>query len=577
MGGNSPLVMMTLDTIKLTLENYFVDRKDSSEAVFFGVEKRNKKIILFYRDKNKRGTVNSTESEDGFTFVDSKKAYKMTQKPNEFPNAQLVPGKFHKDSKYLYFGDRSINCAHTVDGVWQKRERPLVITSYPLEVGAVFERKQGFLLLYYQKTVEAGVTYYSAFTALFDKQNPEELLWKTSEPIWRHKDVWPSTNAEPLGAVLHHEQIIAYWLVNGKMLMGVVLSGFKFDPQSIQKGKLKLRKHLDNPIIMPNPENEWEAFNTFNPAAVYAGDKVHILYRAQGFDYISSVGYASSNDGINIDTRLPYPIYQPEMEFENNKTGSVNPDLMSGGGYGGCEDPRVTLLGDRVYITYVAFNGWSSIRLALSSILLDDFLNQRWNWTKPVLLSRPGIIDKSGCLLPEKINGKYVFFHRVFPDILIDYVDDLGFEGKDSYLKNQYRIPVRKDKWDSRKIGAGAPPLKTKDGWLLIYYGVDDRDASKYHIGAMLLDLKDPAKVLYRCDEPILQPTEDYENRGFKPGIAYPCGAVIMKNKLLVYYGGADTVVCVAEAPLETFLTELKSNKPIHLTPVIIREIQYPR
>jgi predicted GH43/DUF377 family glycosyl hydrolase len=263
------------------------------------------------------------------------------------------------------------------------------------------------------------------------------------------------------------------------------------------------------------------------------------------------------------------------MDFESNDTGSVNTELMSGGGFGGCEDPRVTLLGDRVYITYVAFNGWSSIRLALSSILLDDFLNHRWNWTKPVLLSRPGIIDKSGCLLPEKINGKYVFFHRVFPNILIDFVDDLNFEGENPYLKNQYQIKIREDKWDSRKIGAGAPPLRTKDGWLLIYYGVDDKDASKYHIGAMLLDLLDPTKVLYRCDEPILEPTEIYENEGFKPGIAYPCGAVIVKNTLLVYYGGADTVVCVAEANLDTFLEELKSHKPIHLNPITIKEVNY--
>jgi predicted GH43/DUF377 family glycosyl hydrolase len=103
------------------------------------------------------------------------------------------------------------------------------------------------------------------------------------------------------------------------------------------------------------------------------------------------------------------------------------------------------------------------LRLALTSILLDDFLNKRWNWSKPVLISKPGIIDKSGCLLPEKIKGKYVFFHRVFPNILIDYVDDLSF-GENRYLKGQYQIKVRPNMWDSRKIGAGAPPIKTKDG-----------------------------------------------------------------------------------------------------------------
>jgi len=209
----------------------------------------------------------------------------------------------------------------------------------------------------------------------------------------------------------------------------------------------------------------------------------------------------------------------------------------------------------------------------LTSIGLNDFLNQRWNWEKPVLISPPGVIDKSGCLLPEKIKGKYVFFHRIFPNILIDFVDDLNFDGKKRCLQGKYQIKVRPGKWDSRKIGAGAPPLKTKEDWLLIYYGVDDQDASKYHIGAMLLDIKDPTRVLHRTDKPILSPTEVYETNGFKPGIAYPCGAVIFKDDLLVYYGAADSVVCVAKANLSQFLKDLKNDKTPLLYPIKIKEI----
>ena len=230
---------------------------------------------------------------------------------------------------------------------------------------------------------------------------------------------------------------------------------------------------------------------------------------------------------------------------------------------------------DKVYMTYVAFNYNMHPRLALTSILLEDFLNKRWHWSKPVLISPPGVIDKSGCLLPEKINNKYVFFHRVFPNILVDFVDDLNFDGKTCFLKGKYQIKVRKNKWDSRKIGTGAPPLKTKDGWLLIYYGVDNLDASKYHIGAMLLDLKNPTRVLYRTDKPILGPTEDYENCGFKPGIAYPCGAVILNNQLLVYYGGADSVVCVASANLSDFLADLKAKRAVKLEVVKVKEVVY--
>ena len=103
---------------------------------------------------------------------------------------------------------------------------------------------------------------------------------------------------------------------------------------------------------------------------------MHILYRAQGYDYLSTVGYAVSLDGVTIDHRPDFPIYRPSANFETNKTGTVNYQLMSAGGYGGCEDPRITLIDDRVYMVYVAFDGWSNLRLALTSIDAYDFLNQ---------------------------------------------------------------------------------------------------------------------------------------------------------------------------------------------------------
>ena len=157
--------------------------------------------------------------------------------------------------------------------------------------------------------------------------------------------------------------------------------------------------------------------------------------------------------------------------------------------------------------------------------------------------------------------------HRVFPNILIDFVDSLDFDGR-TYLKGEHKIAPRSNEWwDSRKIGAGAPPLKTKDGWLLIYQAVDDKDASEYKVGAMLLDLNDPTKVLYRSAQPILEPREDYENHGFKAGVVYPCGAVIKDGTLFVYYGGADSYVCVATAKLDKFLNNLKTTGITNLKP----------
>jgi predicted GH43/DUF377 family glycosyl hydrolase len=565
---------MSIEKIKARLKKYLETPFNGTLITVIKITEKQGKVILYYKSAD-NPSIKTAISNDGFCFTESTQPYTLATKPSILPNLSDILFDPNSKKGFAYFGNRSINIAFQKKGVLEAWQNPLIVASNPLQCHAVFERKNNLLLLYYKTVIEKGITYYSAHLALFCRQNPEKLIWKTTKPLWYHKEIWPNKSAKPLGAVMLSGKIITYWLVENKFIFSIILSGFMYDPTKIKKTELILKKHIDNPIISPNPKNNWEAFNTLNPAAVYANNKVHILYRAQGFDYISSVGYAVSSDGVSIEKRFNKPIYQPIAGFETNETGKVNPNLMSAGGHGGVEDPRATLLENKIYMTYVAFNGWDSVRLALTYIYLDDFLKQRWNWSKPVLISRPGVIDKSGCLLPEKVNGKYVFFHRIFPNILIDYVDNLSFTGKNKYLKGQYQIKVRENMWDSRKIGAGAPPIKTESGWLLIYYGVDDRDDSKYHIGAMLLDLNQPEKVLYRTNHPILMPTKDYENTGFKPGIAYPCGAVKVKDQLLVYYGAADSVVCVATANIETFLNELKGNQTIHMHSIKIKEVSY--
>ncbi len=332
---------------------------------------------------------------------------------------------------------------------------------------------------------------------------------------------------------------------------------------------LALRKFHENPIIRPRSTHAWETKAAFNPAAVYEGGKVHILYRAIGESDTSVLGYAMSNDGFHIDERLDHPVYVPRTPFEGalflrSIKNYVSPFASGGGGYGGCEDPRLTRIGNRLYLTYVAYNGWSDPRVALSSISLEDFLARRWDWTHPVLISAPNVVNKNACLFPEKIQGKYVMLHRVYPDILIDFLASLDFDGETKWLKGEYKISPRPSFWDSRKIGAGAPPLKTKWGWLLIYQAIGNQDPGRYKMGAMLLDLLDPTKVIARSDAPILEPEEYYENEGWKSGVAYPCGAVIIADRLIVYYGGADTVVCAADADLGAFVHELfTSHRPL--------------
>lgn len=350
-----------------------------------------------------------------------------------------------------------------------------------------------------------------------------------------------------------------------------------------------LLKHHGNPIIEPRGHIAWESKATFNPGAVELDGKIHLLYRAIGDQDISVVGHAVSFDGLHIDKRSDMPAYIPEL-IPNAKDRITAPQpsgsgvYVSGGGWwGGAEDPRVTYIKEdsKVYMLYVAFDGWSPPRVALTAIDVNNFLANHWDtWSQAKVISMPpemlakdsrfrDVVDKNACLLPEKINGKYVIFHRVFPDILVDFVDNLDFEGEHGaeYLRGEYKISPRSGYWDSRKVGAGAPPIKTKDGWLLIYQAVGDQDAGKYKIGAMMLDLQDPTKVLYRSNEPVLEPEEWYENTGWKHGVVYPCGAVAKDGTLFVYYGGADSVVCVATARLDDFIDHLKKNGVAKLTP----------
>jgi predicted GH43/DUF377 family glycosyl hydrolase len=275
---------------------------------------------------------------------------------------------------------------------------------------------------------------------------------------------------------------------------------------------------------------------------------------------------------VNFEERDENPIYVPNESFEvsHPSFGSFLTPYFSGGAYGGAEDPRLTKLDGRFYMTYVAYNGYEAPRVAITSISEEDFNAKQWRWKKPVIISKPGEVNKNAAILPEKINGKYVIYHRVYPNILVDYVDSLDFDGS-SYLAGQFTIGPRKRMWDSRKVGVGPPPMRTKYGWLMIYHAVDDRDPSRYKMGAMILDEKTPHRVLFRSQYPILEPEETYENEGLKYGVAYPCGAVTLKDDILVYYGGADMVICAARANLNEFLENLRHYQHAHLTPVALR------
>jgi predicted GH43/DUF377 family glycosyl hydrolase len=326
-----------------------------------------------------------------------------------------------------------------------------------------------------------------------------------------------------------------------------------------KRGKHELERFVGNPIIFPAGGTYWESRATFNPTAFVNDGKVHVLYRAVGINDISTIGYAVSDDGYYLSGRTFKPVFV-HRNFPTKYTDPVS--YSSGGGWnGGAEDPRVTKIGDMLYMTYTAFDGWGSVRIGLTSITLKDFLNKNWNWRNSVLISPPGQVHKNWVLFPEKIKGKFAIMHSISPEIMIEYVDDMNKFDGNTFIKSIHQDHPLWGKREKGMRGIGGAPIKTKHGWLIFYHAMEAHETHRYKLWAMLLDLKDPTKVLYRSQKPILEPDAFYENEGHKSGVVYSCGAIIKEGTLFIYYGGADMVSCVATANLELFLKELMTGK----------------
>ncbi|MBI2632956.1 MAG: glycosidase [Parcubacteria group bacterium] len=319
----------------------------------------------------------------------------------------------------------------------------------------------------------------------------------------------------------------------------------------VEKNKrtVKLKRAKENPIIVPDKKNVWENKATFNPAAIYLQNKVHIVYRAMSEDNTSVFGYATSQDGIHIDYRSAEPIYIPKESFEQKLTP---------GGNSGAEDPRLTIIGDRMYMCYAAFDGKNPPRVALTHIAIKNFLAKQWIWAKPVLISPPDMDDKDAFVFPEKIKGKYMIVHRGGDDIDLGFTPTLDFKG-DAWIEEYRWIAPRKWWWDSKKVGAAAPPLKTSDGWVMLYHGISEDNV--YRIGAVLLDLKNPVTIIGRTDNPIFEPETSYEKEGQMQNVVFPCGNVLLGKRLFMYYGGADKIVGVATIEMAKLIRVLKLCK----------------
>ncbi|HET8581506.1 MAG TPA: hypothetical protein VFL98_03530, partial [Candidatus Paceibacterota bacterium] len=152
------------------------------------------------------------------------------------------------------------------------------------------------------------------------------------------------------------------------------------------------------------------------------------------------------------------------------------------------------------------------------------------------------------------------------PEIQIDYADRLeDIDAEEQRIESRFS-KTKRAAWDTYLRGAGAPPVKTPEGWLVLYHAITENEPDRYRIGAMLLDLDDPTKVIARSAGPLLSPDMPYENH-WKPGIVYTCGAVVKDGTFFLYYGGGDRHVCVAHAPISQILYDLKHDRAPALSP----------
>ncbi len=291
----------------------------------------------------------------------------------------------------------------------------------------------------------------------------------------------------------------------------------------------------ENPVITVE-DIPFRANTVFNGTPVVTDDGVYLLLRVEGQHGYSFFALARSTDGINftIDNK---PVMLPA------KDGPFAEYEIKG-----IEDPRITVLEGTCYVVYTAVALCGS-RIALAKT--EDYVN----YERIAIISEPG--NKDGILFPRKINGRYARLDRPIGQgigsMWVSYSPDLINWGDSEVI-----ISPRSGYWDDFRVGASVTPIETEEGWLEIYHGVKMTSAGPiYRIGVVLLDLDDPSKVIKQGDQPILSPREDYERIGDMGNVCFVCGAVTDDDgNMKIYYGAADTSICIATCTLDQLLNE---------------------
>lgn len=423
-----------------------------------------------------------------------------------------------------------------------------------LELGAVpVKTEKGWLVVYsHIQKYGSGNVVFGVEVVLLDLENPRKIIGRTKGPFMApdayYEQIGQVPNVIfPSGATINNGKLeIYYGATDTYCASATIPLDNLLHSITTNTEKRYVSRFPGNPIITPRPGFSWESHGTLNPAAIDLDGAIHILYRAVADGNVSTLGYAKSFDGLSIDERSDKPVYFPRANFERNANGSNN--------YG-CEDPRIVEIEDRLYMSYTAYDG-SVPRVAVSTISKKDFIAKKWgSWSTPQIITPGDIPNKDSTILPEAINGKYLIFHRVHESICADYVNSLDFS-KEKIDECIEIISPRKGMWDGGKVGLAAPPVKTKQGWLLLYHGVSW--STTYRVGAVLLDLDDPTIIKARTAIPLFEPEAEYEHKGIVPNVVFPCGLVVRGQTAFMYYGAADNVIGVATVKMSSLLKMLE-------------------
>lgn len=311
------------------------------------------------------------------------------------------------------------------------------------------------------------------------------------------------------------------------LLLRVAERPISEDPKIVKSPIYNIEKHR---LEIREFDIRDEKYNFEDPRTIRSADKL------EGFSYLTSLSYiriARSKDGhhFQVDDK---PFLYPFNRYQAF----------------GIEDARCTHIGDTYYIN---FSSVSPMGVCDSLISTKDFIDyvDEGNIFPPE--------NKDVLLFPEKINGCYYALHRPSlksvgdHDIWIASSPDLRNWGKHHHL-----IGIRNEAWDNGRVGGGLVPIKTKKGWLEIYHGATEEH--RYCMGAVLLDLKDPSKVIARSLNPILEPAAEYEKKGFFGEVVFGCGAVVKEDTIQMYYGVSDTSMACCELNVGDILNQLEEE-----------------